>query len=252
MHAFFGCSFNWLSVQKTKKSEKIHLRIGVFLSSFLVLSMPCAYAADEGDTDQEKAIVYKLTPSYYASSSGNNAADINIRGSTGPHSAWLGEYHDKAGFNQLRSGYEYRQEAGGMSVVWSAQLATGGFVGGSVTAALGGINYAIIGWGRTNLRDIGTRAVHDLDISLFQVRDDRLGTRQRVTHYVARYKPSEKTRITLDTSYKSGLANNNTYIHGYAFSFTFDYDAVFFRIGRDQYANFTADRLTRVSLGARF
>ena len=66
---------------------------------------------------------------------------------------------------------------------------------------MGADTFAIAGFSRTNLRNsynlffdpsdsvtlgLGTRAIDKLDISLFQVRDDRLHTGQRVTHGVAR------------------------------------------------------------------
>jgi hypothetical protein len=210
---------------------------------------------------------YKLTPSYYHSSDGNNATDLNLRASIGAHTAWLGEYRDRAGFSQARAGYEFRQEADALRLVWSGQVAGGGFIGGSIAAEVGGANYGIVGWGRTNLRDyynlnfdpndavtigIGSRALPNYEVSLFQVRDDRLATEQRVTHCVVRYKSSEFERWTVDTSYKTGLIDKNVFIRGYALSITYDYRSIFIRLGRDQFANFTANSLTRISLGTRF
>ena len=217
--------------------------------------------------DQSNRIEFKLTPSYYQSSDGNDAVDVNLRANRGQHTAWVGQYRDQNGFGQARTGYENKLDFGSARMVLSAQLASGGFVGGSITAEIGGDTFGILGFGRTNLRDyynlnfdpndaitvgIGSRTFSDTELSLFHVWDDRLGTQQRVTHLVWRYKPSTSQRLTADTSYKSGLTSDNVFVRGYGLSITYDYGQYFGRIARDQYANFTESHLTRFSLGMRF
>ena len=223
--------------------------------------------ASEKSADEPANIAYKLTPSFYQASDGNNAVDVNLRANIGSHTAWIGEYRDKDGYRQARTGYENRLDLEFTRWVFSAQFASGGFAGGSVTTEIGGDTFGILGFGRTNLRDyynlnfdpndaitigVGSRALHNTELSFFQVRDDRLNTQQRVTHCVWRYKPSDLQRITVDASYKSGLTNENILIAGYGLSATYDYDRYFGRIARDQYANFTRSHLTRFSLGMRF
>ena len=44
----------------------------------------------------------------------------------------------------------------------------------------------------------GTRAIENTELALFQVRDDRLHTGQRVTHMVVRRSFEAEQRITLD------------------------------------------------------
>ncbi|HEY8101051.1 MAG TPA: hypothetical protein VIF82_09865 [Burkholderiaceae bacterium] len=226
-----------------------------------------ASEAPENKVDEPKSIQFKLTPSYYSASDGNDATDINLRGNFGQHTAWIGVYNDKNGYRQERTGYEYRLDFELIRWVLSAQSASGGFVGGSASAEIGGDTFGILGFGRTNLREyynlnfdpndaitvgIGSRAISKTELSLFQVRDDRLSTQQRVTHFVWRYKPSYPQRVTVDASYKSGLASDNIFIRGYGLSATYDCNPYFVRIARDQYANFTETNLIRLSIGMRF
>lgn len=246
-------------------SSSVFLFIGLTLTG-AALSLPAQAQAQEGGADEGK-ISFKLTPTYLSSSDSNHALDLNLRGAIGAHTAWLGQYRDKAGFVQARTGYENRQDFGLARTVLSIQLASGGFVGGSVSAELGGETYAIAGWGRTNLRNyynlnfdpndaitlgLGTRVVPQTELTVFQIRDDRLGTGQRVTHAVARYKASESERWTVDISHKSGTTDTATRVQGYGLSVTYDFGNYFARLARDPYANFTDASQTRISLGMRF
>lgn len=211
-------------------------------------------------------IAYKLTPTYLSSSDRNDALDLNLRGSFGAHTAWVGQYQDQAGFTQARTGYEHRHDQGWLRTVLSIQLASGGFAGGSATAELGGETYAIVGWGRTNLRNyynlnfdpndaitlgLGTHLLPHIDLSLFQIRDDRLETQQRVTHAVLRYKANENKRWTVDLSHKSGLVDD-TPIEGTGLTVTYDFGNYFVRLARDPYANFSNQTQIRFALGLRF
>lgn len=225
------------------------------------------HAQAQGVDANEGKIAFKLTPTYLSSSNSNNALDINLRGTLGAHTAWLGEYRDKAGLQQARTGYENRQDFGLARTVVSIQLASGGFVGGSVSAELGGETYAIAGWGRTNLHNyynlnfdpndaitlgVGTRFFPKTELSIFQIRDDRLDTQQRVTHAMARYKATESERWTVDISYKSGNTDTAMFVQGHGLSVTYDFGDYFARLSRDPYANFSDASQTRFSLGMRF
>jgi hypothetical protein len=212
-------------------------------------------------------IAYKLTPTYLSSSDGNNALDLNLRGAKGAHTAWVAQYRDEAGFVQARTGYEHRRDMDWLRTVLSIQLASGGFAGGAATAEVGGDIYAIVGWGRTNLRNyynlnfdpndaitlgLGTRLLPQTELSVFQIRDDRLDTQQRVTHAVVRYKASESERWTVDFSLKSGMANDGTLVEGTGLTVTYDFGDYFVRLARDPYANFSNQTQTRFALGLRF
>jgi hypothetical protein len=242
-------------------------------SAFLFIGLALAGGAlslsaqAQGTGPDEGKISFKLTPTYLSSSSSNNALDLNLRGALGAHTAWIGQYRDESGFVQTRTGYENRQDFGLARTVLSLQLASGGFAGGSVSAELGGETYAIVGWGRTNLRNyynlnfdpndaitlgVGTRVLPQTELSVFHIWDDRLDTQQRVTHVVARYKTSESKRWTVDLSYKNGLTDTATSVKGYGLSITYDFGNYFARLARDPYANFSDASQTRFSLGMRF
>lgn len=217
--------------------------------------------------DNAPNISYKLTTSYYQASDDNDAADVNISGNYGPHVAWIGEYGDRDGFRQFRTGYEYSPDYGLVRPTFSVQLAGGGFVGGSINAEIGGDTFAVLGFGRTNLKTyyslnfdpndaitigMGSRAIEHHELSLVQTFDDRLHTQQRITHFVWRYEPLDKQRITLDASYKTGMNSDNVFIHGYGLSVDYSYNRYFVRLARDEYANFAASDLTRFAVGLHF
>lgn len=215
----------------------------------------------------DESIAFKLTPSYYRISDGNNAADLNLRGDYGTHVGWVGLYRDRSGYEDLRAGYEKHADLGALRLVLSAQAASGGFVGGSVNAEVGGATFALLGFGRTNLRayynlnfdpndaitfGIGTRAMADTELSLYRVQDDRLGTGQRVTHFIARRHFTHTQRLTLDYSYKSGLDSTGQRGAGSGLVVTYDFEPWFTRVGYDPDVNFSGNRMTLFALGKRF
>lgn len=231
----------------------------------MVLLLTVNSHAEDGNNSLEKT-EYKLTTSYYTANN-NNAYDVNLRANNGDHTAWIGQYQDSTEFKQTRAGYEYKEDENKLRITWSAQAASRGFIGGSATAEVGGDTFAIAGIGRTNLRTyynlnvdpndaltagIGSRAVNNLELSLFRVWDDRLNTRQQVTHGVIRYKPTSNQRITFDVSYKSGLSDESVYLRGYALSITYDYKKFFLRVAEDQNANFINENMEKFSAGIRF
>ena len=230
----------------------------------IVLCLPGAAMAQDAAAEK---VAFKLTPSYYLTAGSGHAWDLNLRGSRGAHTAWLGLYRDSFAFQQARTGYEYRSDFGWARSVLSLQAAAGGFRGWSVSAEIGQDNYAIVGWGRTNLRNyynlnfdpndaitlgLGTRALPKTELSVFHIWDDRLSTQQRVTHAVARYKPTDAERWTADLSSKRGLSGSGSMVSGYALSVTYDFGDYFARLAKDQYVNFSDSTQTRVSLGMRF
>ena len=248
---------------------KIYMRASISLAVLCFFKCTIALAADSTDAfiSVPKTISYKFTPSYYQASNGNNALDINLRANVDKHTIWLGEYRDHVGYQQSRAGYEYKLDLGFTRSVLSAQAASGGFLGGSITTEIGGDTFAIVGFARTNLHDyynlnfdpndaitigVGTRALPDTELSLFQVRDDRLGTGQQISHLLWRYKTADEQRLSIDTSYKTGLDSDYLKVHGYGLTLDYDYHQYFAKIGYDQYSNFSSNTLTRLSLGMRF
>ena len=251
----------------------MQIRKGIYLmglAGLICCCLPKLYAQEspvENDPGGHDKVAFKLTPSFYKSSDESHAADINLRGSLGSHTAWLGFYRDNGQFQQTRSGYEYRSDFSVLRTVLSAQVASGGFLGGSITAEIGDKNYAIVGWGRTNLKDyynlnfdpndaitlgVGSRAIEKFELSLFHIWDDRLHTQQHVSHALVRYKPNELNRWTVDLSQKRGLTGTGNFVRGYAGSVTYDFGNYFARVARDQYVNFSDVTQNRFSVGLRF
>ena len=242
---------------------KIRFPILPVAAMLLVTNVLAQPAAGGG----EPSLAFKLTPAFYRISDGNNAADLNLRANYGDNVGWIGYYRDRLGFQQARAGYERHADLGAARLVLSVQVASRGFLGGSANAEIGGDTFAIVGFGRTNLHDyynlnfdpndaitlgIGTRAISNTELSLYMVKDDRLGTGQRVTHLIARRRFAEKQRFTIDLSYKSGKNTAGDNVEGSGIALTYDYAPWFGRVAYDPYVNFSANRMTLFALGRRF
>lgn len=216
-----------------------------------------------------EAIAYKLTPSFYRTTNQSDAYDINLRASLSSHTAWVGFYRRSNEFQQLRVGYENTIMLPFGRLTPSLQYATRGFLGGSLNAEIGERHFGLLGIGRTNLKEYfnlnfdpndavligaGTRALPNTTLSVFQIRDDRLGTGQRVLHAIARIKPDERTRWTLDVFYKEGrvAADDQEKVRGTGVSVTYDFDRYFVRLAKDPHVNFTQDNMVRLSAGMRY
>jgi hypothetical protein len=223
---------------------------------------------DAGADVSTETWTYKLTPSYYVTTHEKDATDINLRANHGPHALWLGYYQRGSEFEQLRSGYEFTAQFPWVQLVPSLQLASHGFAGGSINAQIGDSVYALIGVGRTNMRDyynlnfdpndaltfgLGTRLLPGSNLSLFAVKDNRLHTGQTVLHLLWRYAPDDHQRWTVDLSSKHGRASAvDESVSGGAMSVTYDFRDAFLHLARDRKVNFTSEDQTRVSLGFRF
>jgi hypothetical protein len=216
---------------------------------------------------QEEEIAYKFTPTYYHTTNELPAWDLNLRGNRGTHTAWVGFYRRSEEFQQLRLGYENSVELPFGRVVPSLQYATRGFLGGSVTAEIGERHFGLLGLGRTNRKEYfnlnfdpndsrligaGTRALPRTTLTLFHIWDDRLGTGQRVTHLVARIKPDEKTRWTVDAFHKEGRTDDGEWVRGTGLTVTYDYGRYFARVASDPHVNFSRNHMVRLALGLRF
>ncbi|NTV10044.1 MAG: hypothetical protein HGA47_04635 [Zoogloea sp.] len=225
-----------------------------------------AKPSDKGDS-QAEGWSFKLTPSYFRVPGGSNATDLNLRGNNPDWTFWLGQYREMDGFEQSRGGLERNLDFGLLRTTLSAQAASHGFFGGSVSGELGGDTFAIWGLGRTNTRTyynlnfdpndaitwgIGHRSPAGHAGYLYTTFDDRLGTGQRVSHAVLRYQVAEKSRLTLDVSHKRGFGDDDLFVRATGVTGTWDYDYWFVRLALDPHANFSADRMTRLAVGLRF
>ena len=232
--------------------------------------LPATAAEEAGEPREGNKVAWKFTPTFHSNSSQPNAWDFNLRGNTDTQTWWVGYYQRSDEFQQTRLGYERPIEFAYGRVVPSFQFASRGFLGGSLYGELGTEWYGIIGWGRTNLKDYynlnfdpndavtfgaGVHIAPAAALSVYQVRDDRLDTGQRITHAVLRWKPDAKTRWTVDAFYKEGRPDSDPAserIHGAGLALTFDFNPYFVRAAKDPHVNFSDNNMVRVALGFRF
>ena len=252
----------------------LKLKKVITVSAYAVLLSTTGVHADpsppgEAEEVTTRAWAYKLTPSYYFTTNQAGAFDLNLRVNHGSHAVWLGYYQQSNEFEQARTGYEYTMQLPYTQLVPSVQVATHGFVGGSIIAQMGGDSiYAILGFGRTNLHEyynlnfdpndsitygVGTRLLPNSTLSLFAIKDDRLDTGQIVTHLVWRLLAGDAQRWTIDLWSKHGSPTaGEPSVSGLGLSATYDYRDYFVRLAQDQKVNFSPDNQTRLSIGLRF
>lgn len=258
-------------MEKEELLGKLKNAIGAGLfASLLGISGTYAASATQNETMDVAADSWasKLTSSYYATTNEKEAADLNLRTNYGPHALWLGYYWRGNEFEQARTGYEYTAQFPFIQLIPSLQLASHGFVGGSINTQIGESIYALLGLGRTNLQDyynlnfdpndsvlygFGTSLLPKSNLSIFTVMDDRLHTDQIITHAVWRLSLDNHQRLAVDLSSKHGRATvNDELVSGDALSVTYDFNDVFFRLVKDRMVNFTNENQTRLSVGLRY
>ncbi|MEY5098023.1 MAG: hypothetical protein RJA36_742 [Pseudomonadota bacterium] len=224
--------------------------------------LSCASQADEAAEHP-----YKLTLGSYRYSDGSTGEDSNLRWQRGDTHAWLGHYRDASFGEQSRVGFDTTLAlAPALLLQPSLQGATRGFLGGSANLQIGDPWYAIVGWGRTNLRPYfnlnfdpndaltlgaGWHGPADQSVQLYCIADDRLHTGQKDWHLLARQPLAEGRRLTLDLLRKTGDGDAGP-VRAWGLAATLDYPGWFVRLARDPKQNFSALDATRLSFGLRF
>ena len=209
---------------------------------------------------------FKLTVGEYHYSDGSDGVDANLRHTSDLGNAWLGYYRaNDDSLSQWRAGWD-RSFGEAVRVSPSIQLASGGFVGGSIQAEIGAPYFAGVGLGRTNLRPYvnlnfdpndsyalfaGRRDESGRVFTLQMVRDNRENPDQRHFHFLYRQPLADGERITLDTLYKVGRVEGEA-IRRFGGTVTYDWPRFFVRVARDPKTNFTSVDAWRVSVGCRF
>jgi hypothetical protein len=222
--------------------------------------------------DPGRHVAWKLTAGRYLQPGAAAGTDLNLRGSDDDETFWIGVYHDAAGFDQGRAGYERQVAVPFGRVIGSLQVASGGFVGGSVTleARVPGVAplVGLVGIGRTNLRPYvnlnfdpndsillgaGWRIDPATQLTAYHLWDDRLGTGQRVTHLVLRRAFTGREAVSVDLFRRDGRAEPDAprYV-GTGVALTWSHRDWFVRVARDPHATFTEATTTRLALGAHF
>jgi len=237
-------------------------------AAFLASSISYAAEGQPAENSAGNPVNYKLTLSHYNTQQ-SSANDINLRISKDNQTLWLAEYTENpSNFNQVRTGYERRDNFGHLQLVSSLQAASHGFLGGSLTAEIGDAVYMIAGYGRTNLKPynninfdpndaitlgLGWHAGNDLTISVYGVQDNRVVDGQRITHLAVNKALAENQKITLDLFQKSGPHDSDgKSIQASGASISYDLNRYFMRLAYDPKVNFSQENMTRVSIGMHF
>ena len=209
---------------------------------------------------------FKLTATGFKFSENGSGVDVNLRHSSDFGNAWIGYFRAlKLDANQWRGGWD-RSFGDVIRIQPSAQIASGGFVGGSVNLETGERWFVGAGFGRTNLRPYfnlnfdpndswslaaGYRGENGQSYSATYIRDNRENPDQQHFHLTSRTLLAGKERLTLDLLYKRGLVDGQR-IAKAGGTVTYDWPKYFVRVAYDPYTNFTSDNVWRLSVGTRF
>jgi hypothetical protein len=200
---------------------------------------------------------------------GADGTDLNLRYLREDTSVWIGAYRDRDFGSEVRAGVQtsWRPWAHvDVSLAPVLQVASGGFLGGSLTLEVGAPWFVQFGVGRTNLKPfvnlnfdpsdaltavIGWRNDKVGTYALTLVRDDRLGTGQQNVHLNGEWLLPGDQRLTLDLLRKVGRGDGEE-VHATGFTVTWALTHWFVRLAFDPKQNFSNSDVTRVSTGWRF
>ena len=259
---------------KTKFFLSVMLLVGLGDASVALANQDRVNAEPTAQTSADKPIVWKATlGTYKDSATRDTSTDVNVRGSVGDTRFWVGYYQETTDFKQSRFGIE---QATGLAsygkLISSVQVASGGFVGGSLTWDGKQDNVdgwsPLLGWGRTNAKPYVNLNFDPNDsllwggsyskrswgqFSLFQIVDDRLQTGQRVTHAVWRGSLPNSVSLVVDAFHRSGASEaGEEKVSGNGLSTTVELRDYFVRVAYDQKANYTHANITRLAVGFRY
>ena len=154
-----------------------------------------------------------------------------------------------------------------LTLVPSAQAATHGFFGATIYGEAGRRFFGIGGAGRTNLQPYWNLGFDPNDyvqfgagyrdhagdaLSVYAIRDNRLGTGQTNTHlFFRRYLP-DRWRLSVDVVNEHGNGDDGLVVRAWSVSVDADWRQWFVRVAEDPHVNYTPDRQFRVAAGVRF
>ena len=235
--------------------------IRAWIAVAFVLAPLTAAKADDAPTAN-----FKFTLGVYKFSENGTGVDANLRHSSDYGNAWVGYFRaSKLYADQWRGGWD-KTFGETVRIQPSVQVASGGFVGGSLNIETGDSWFVGAGFGRTNLRPYfnlnfdpndswmlsgGYRADGGQSYSVGYVRDNRENPDQQHLHLTSRMPLAGKERLTLDLLYKRGLVDGQR-IAKVGGTATYDWPKFFVRLAFDPNTNFTADNVWRLSVGTRF
>jgi len=240
------------------------------------------------ESREEKSGPWKLTAGHYVLRGAPDGTDLNLRWRQGDLTGWVGAWVEPSAGGEAAQGTVRRGRVGferafrpfesvsflgdlGVSLQPSLQLASAGFVGGSLTLEAGEPWFGSVGLGRTNGKPYvnlnfdpndaisvatGHRDPDGTTYYVLLVADDRLGTGQRHLHLVGRWPIQGGGRVTLDLLAKRGLGEDfqgaPQLIRSGGISLGYDAPRWFTRLARDQRQNFGPSDAWRLSIGSRF
>jgi hypothetical protein len=238
----------------------------MLLASVAACTGFCAAAHAQSVDSENAKPTYKLTFGSYSFSETGSATDINLRHTDAFGDTWLGYYQSpRRDEHQGRAGWDNTFELGPVRVTPSAQVASRGYLNGSVGVETGASWFVGAGFGRTNLKPnwnlnfdpndswtvaAGWRADGE-SIALQWVRDNRENPDQRHLHAVYRKSLPNGQRVTLDILHKRGLVDGES-VRKTGASLTYDWPRFFIRLAFDPKVNFTNEDMWRLGVGTRF
>ena len=241
-----------------------------FTALLAILLAPPSFAADNA-AESPAPTTYKFTSGLYNFTGGNlptgQGLDLNLRASGGYGNVWVGWFRSPLlQVHQTRAGWDHTYTTGSVRWMPSLQIASGGFVGGSLGFETGDTWFAGAGLGRTNLRNYvnlnfdpndavmlsgGYRWADKSTLTAQLIRDNRQNPDQQHIHLIYKTPIRQDDRLTLDLLSKQGLVDG-VRSHRLGFSAGYDWPQYFVRLAWDPQTNFTAQDMLRLSLGVRF
>ena len=237
-----------------------------------------AQAADAADPAPGPG-EFKLTLGRYHLGGGvvgaSNGTDLNLRYRQDGRTVWLGAYQDANTARQWRAGWDDQCDlpasamssaTGPAQLLPSLQVASGGFVGGSLALQVGTPFYAQVGLGRTNLRPyanlnfdpndalmatLGWQGQGGRQAALAVISDDRLGTGQQHHHLTVRWPLQTGLRLSADLLHKQGRGDGGP-VNTWGWTLGLDGAQWFGRLAHDPKQNFSTLDAWRLSAGRRF
>ena len=240
----------------------------------LALSAAAARAQTVGEAADIDAATYKFSVGRYHMNNGttaHDATDLNLRRRQGSQTLWLGVFRDGDQGRQWRVGWDEQWSLAAdarlpLQLLPSLQLASGGFVGGSLALQAGAPFYVQLGLGRTNLKPyanlnfdpndaislaLGWQGEGGRQLSTSVIADDRLGTGQQHHHLTLRWPLPDALRLSADLLHKQGQGDGG-YVRAWGWTLGLDGARWFARLARDPKQNFSVDDAWRLSAGFRF
>ena len=241
------------------------LRHFSLIAGTLMAACP-ALADSDGSPPTHEEPAYKFTLGRYALSDHSVGWDANLRRAAGDGHAWIGFFRlADQDTSQWRGGWD-GSYGSSVRLAPSIQVASGGFVGGSLQIETGETWFAGTGLGRTNLRNYwnlnfdpndsytlyaGHRGAGSSLAMVQLVADNRLNPDQKHLHFLWRQGLEDGRRLTLDALFKRGMVDDRL-IQRWGLALTHDWPSWFLRLAFDPNANFNSQDMWRLSAGVRF